>query len=162
MKQVITIPNFTHQAEPTKTVQDNIQNNGFFPNLSLNAIREQMRVDGTVTDQRLLMATCEAMATVNHALKTFRLANQKNGIASLNDTESEQLNGESVNLLRYRRAVMCYALANLYERYTAFDLTQQGADKAEKYNDSVDDLKRDAQIAIRDILNQERISVSLI
>ncbi|MGX2951352.1 head completion/stabilization protein [Ursidibacter sp. B-7004-1] len=53
-------------------------------------------------------------------------------------------------------------MANLYERYRSFDSTKEGADKAQEYENSVDDLRRDARFAIRDLLNINRWTSELI
>ena len=76
--------------------------------------------------------------------------------------ESEQINGESILVQRYKRGVYCLTVANLYERYRAYDTTKDGAEKAEEFENSVDDLRRDARFAIRDILGKTRVDVELI
>lgn len=139
-----------------------IQNNGFFPDISLLDVRNTMRLDGTVTNERLKMELIEAMATVNHALKNYQKRIKEKGIDSLDDIDEEQINGESIVINRYKRAVYCLTIANLNERYRSYDTTKQGAEKAQEFEESVDDLRRDARFAIRDILGQHRMTVELI
>lgn len=121
-----------------------------------------MRIDGTVTNDRLQTAIIEAIATVNQELKPFQSAVKNSDVFTLEELESEQINGESILLQRYKRAVYCLTVANLYERYRAYDTTKDGAEKAEEFENSVDDLRRDARFAIRDILGKTRINVELI
>lgn len=137
-----------------------IKNNGFFPDIALNDVRNSMRADGTVTNERLKFAVIEAMASVNQDLALFR---QKHPEASqLADCLEEQLNGENLLEQRYKRAVFCLSLANLNERYRSFDTTPNGENNAERLEETINDLRRDARFAIRDIQGMSRISVRLI
>ncbi|PID51479.1 MAG: phage head protein [Pasteurellales bacterium] len=168
MNKVISVPfeesyQSTESDETTTgTQQQIITNNTFFPDISLVDARNAMRIDGTVTRPRLMMALVEAMATVNQDLKDFRKQCQADNIATLSEADDEVINGQSVLEQRYLRAVYCYAVANLYERYSSYDLTHDGENKSELLNQSVDELRRDAQYAIRDILGEIRITAELI
>lgn len=146
------------QAQPDQL----ISNNGFYPDISLLEVRNVMRIDGTVTNARLTLALVEAIAFVNDELRPFQQRSKNADVFSLEELEAEQINGTSIVLQRYKRAVYCFTVANLYERYRAYDSTKEGAEKGEEFNDSVDDLKRDGMFAIRDILKQNRINVELI
>lgn len=137
-----------------------ISNNGFFPDISLDEVRNAMRIDGTVTNDRLQFAVIEAMASVNQDLSQFK-KNAKS-YRTLADYPTEQINGEHLLILRYKRAVYCLAMANLNERYRSYDTTKDGEDNAEKIEQTIDDLRRDARFAIRDIQRLSRITVGLI
>ena len=136
-----------------------IRNDGFFPDLSLADFRNQARVDGTVTTARLQDAVIEAMASVNQELASLK---PQDSDSAFYDIACPQINGESLMVYRYRRAVTCLALANLYERYTSYDTTNDGEKKAELLNESIDELRRDARFAISDMLSVRRINVELI
>ncbi|MDH2998115.1 phage head protein [Pasteurellaceae bacterium LFhippo2] len=160
MNHVISIPKVDNKGNsdpPNNEKASWITNNGFFPDLNLLDVRNAMRVDGTVTDERLKIAVIEAMASTNDQLKPLQ-----NKYHSLEDIQADEINGESIVELRYKRAVYCLAMANLYERYRSYDSTKEGAEKAEQFENSVDDLRRDARFAIRDLLNIKRWTVELI
>ncbi|MBR0573341.1 MULTISPECIES: head completion/stabilization protein [Pasteurellaceae] len=165
MSKVISVP-FNERYQNTDSTEQQedqvITNNKFFPDISLFNARNSMRIDGTVTNQRLLMALVEAMATVNQDLRAFRQKCQADNIATISEADDEVINGQSVLEQRYQRAVYCYAVANLYERYSSYDLTRDGENKSELLNQSVDELRRDAQYAIKDILGEIRITAELI
>lgn len=72
-----------------------------------------MRIDGTVINERLKQAVIEAMATVNADLKAYRLNAEQAQKANLQACDDEQINGESVLVYKYKRAVYCPAVANL-------------------------------------------------
>lgn len=161
MNNVITIPKAASISDKSATEQSNgrISNNGFFPDILLADIRNAMRADGTVTEHRLKNAVIEAIAHVNHELRSLQ---QRSKAHALDEIHAEEINGESILVHRYKRAVYCWAMANLYERYRSFDSTKDGAEKADDFEQSVDDLRRDARFAIRDLLNINRWTAELI
>lgn len=165
---VISIPKVNgydsskNAIKPNSTNNETISNNGFYPDIDLIEVRNAMRIDGTVTNERLKQATIEAMATVNVDLKAFRLNAQTAGKADLKACDDEQINGESVLVYKYKRAVFCLAVANLNERYRSFDSTKEGHKKSDELENTADDLKRDYHFAVRDILGENRIISELI
>lgn len=148
--------------KPSTAPDEIITNNGFFPEVSLLEVRNAMRIDGTVTNERLKQAVIEAMATVNADLKSYRLEAQKEGKANLEACDDEFINDESVLVYKYKRAVYCLAVANLYERYRSFDSTKEGHNKSDELETTADDLKRDYHFAVRDILGNNRMISELI
>ncbi|OOF45268.1 phage head protein [Rodentibacter trehalosifermentans] len=148
------------QVEIYPTTDDLISNEPFFPDLSISQCRNQMRIDGTVTEYRLKEALIEAMASVNDELAAFQQDNAEYG--SLQKIPAPIINGESILVQRYQRAVICLAVANLYERYASYDSTHDGEKKMEQLKDIIDQLRRDARFAISDMLKRRRIDVELI
>lgn len=125
--------------------EDIIQNDGYFPDIKLSDCRNQTRIDGTVTTARLKDALIEAMASVNDELREFKA---QHTVAMLALVTSQHINGESVLVYRYKRAVNCLALANLYERYAGYDTTNDGEKKMELLQESIGQLRRDARFAV--------------
>lgn len=167
----ISIPRVANHDNPSHspTVIDDetISNNGFFPDISLSEIRNAMRIDGTVTNDRLKHSALNAISTVNKDLKKYRMEIQAEGYADfysyqISQYDSEMLNGEPIKIYLYKRAVYCLTVANLYERYRGYDSTKQGNDKAEQLIDTAGDLKRDYHFAVRDILGGQRMIVELV
>ncbi|RDE73084.1 phage head protein [Haemophilus sputorum] len=137
-----------------------IENSPFFPAISLVNFRNQMRLDGTITDDRLRECVIEAMIAVNEELQEWQSNYAE--YHQLEDLPAMEINGESVLIYRYKRAVYCLALANLYERYIAYDSSKEGEKKADLLKASVDELRRDARFAISDILKRHRVDAELI
>jgi len=142
--------------------EDDIANDGFFPDIVMADARQIMRIDGTVTSARLRHALIEAMATVNDALDGWKQQHTAAGRANLAAVPCTILDGVSRNLHRYRRAVYCTARANLIERYRDFDNTNEGNKRAEDMESAIGDLRRDALWATNDILGLYRTTVELI
>ncbi|ABX50078.1 head completion protein [Shewanella baltica OS195] len=139
-----------------------ITNSEFWPDIDLAKLREAMRLDGTVTNERLEHSAINAALQTNSDLKDWRIEQQILGFDGLEQVPAEQINGQSIYLQLYLRAVYCLAKANLIERYSDFDSTAKGLKAGEVLGDSVDDLRRDARFAIRDILGESHVTVELI
>lgn len=149
--------------EPVKDgAQDTITNTPFWPEISLSKFRQDMRTDGTVTPERLRQALLTAMAEVNADLYEFREKQQARGCADLNSVPAESIDGESQRVMLYRRAVFCWAKANLVERYRDFDATGEGNKKADEYAQTADELMRDARWAISRVQDLPHMTVELI
>ncbi|HIB7693847.1 TPA: head completion/stabilization protein, partial [Escherichia coli] len=77
----------------------------FWPAISLHEIRLASRIPGRTTTTRLLHAATEAVAHVIAELELWKRERMAEGAASLADVPATQVNGESVHVHRYRRAV---------------------------------------------------------
>lgn len=149
-------------APATSATASTITNGPFWPDIEPDALRKTMRLDGTVTNERLEHAVVNAALQVNSDLKNWRISNQLLGFDSLAQVPAEQINGQSIYLQLYLRAVYCLTKANLIERYSDFDSTAKGLKAGEELTDSITDLRRDARFAIRDILGESHVTVELI
>ncbi|MBD9643655.1 head completion/stabilization protein [Pantoea sp. PNT02] len=139
-----------------------IPNNSFWPDIDLATFRSVMRVDGTVTPQRLKQVVLTAMAEVNAELYPWREQQELRGFNGLADVPAEQLAGRSVRLHHYENAVWCWARAVLNERYQDFDATAGAAKRGEELEDATGDLWRDARWAISRVQNAPHCTVELI
>ncbi|MEJ6522086.1 head completion/stabilization protein [Shewanella bicestrii] len=149
-------------APATSATASIITNGPFWPDIEPDVLRKTMRLDGTVTNERLEHAVINAALQVNSDLKNWRIGNQLLGFDSLVQVPAEQINGQSIYLQLYLRAVYCLTKANLIERYSDFDSTAKGLKAGEELTDSITDLRRDARFAIRDILGESHVTVELI
>jgi hypothetical protein len=147
----------------TGTVTDHtLANDGWWPDIDAGHMRETLRLDGSVTDMRLEAAAVNAMLSVSRELAEFKARHLADGAASLADIAAPEINGESSLVQLYRRAVYCTAGAELLERYRSYDTTNAGSDNAEQLTPTIDELRRDARWAIRDLLGITHSTVELI
>lgn len=142
--------------------EQNIVNDGFFPDIVMAEAREAMRIDSTVTEQRLRHALIEAIAGANDELADWQQSQVNDGYATLIAVPSPQLAGKSKNVYRYLRAVYASAAADLAERYRSFDTTNEGNRRADELDPAIDDLKRNYRFAINDLLGISRATIELI
>ncbi|AGH85607.1 Phage head completion-stabilization protein [Ralstonia pseudosolanacearum FQY_4] len=139
-----------------------IGNDGFFPDIDVDQACAAMRLDGTVTPERLRAALVDAALSVNDELAAWKAQQLAAGFTELGAVPGQWIDGRSRHVHRYLRAVHCTAAAWLMERYRSFDATAAGDRKAESENSAVDDLRRDARWAVSDITGAARTTVELI
>ncbi len=142
------------------TANPQLTNDGFFPDFELEAVRAALRLDGSVTDERLMPACVSAVIETNADLAPLKEKYSEHAKLSL--VPADQINGETILLHLYRRAVYCNVGAELSERYRAYDSTAQGNQRADDLTPSIDEYRRDARFAIRDLLKRVRVTVELI
>lgn len=133
-----------------------IKNTFFWPDVEPSRLRKLMRLEGTVTPERLRHAALSAIAEVNAELFLYREAQQADGYRHLQEVPGEQLDGESEKLHHYLRAVSSVATATLYERYRSYDSSGKGNDKAGALDSTVDELWRDARWSIQQLQGRPR------
>jgi hypothetical protein len=137
-------------------------NDSFFPDINPAAVREAARIPTSITPARLRAAILGAIMTVEIDLRAFAAASIAAGHATLAAVPAPQLDGQSVQLLRYGRAIALYAKAELIERHRDFDTTAAGGGQVDELTPSIGELRRDAQHAVRDMLGRTRTVVDLI
>lgn len=124
----------------------------FWPEIALKDVRMEMRITGTVTTTRLKHVVIEAVGHVTDQLAAWQASQEKVGYATLAAVPATQINGESIKVFRYRRAVFSIARALLIENYRDVDTTGDAGEKhASGLTVQAADLWRDARWAIADI-----------
>lgn len=159
-----SIPPGTTPAPPAPAAGI-IENDGWFPDIALADMRDAMRLDGTVTDARLVQAVVDAILQVNRELGAWQALQADAGIAALADVPATRINRESRLLAQYRRAVYSTAKADLIERYRDYDTTATSlSDKKsmEWLDEAPGAQRRNAQWAIADIVGRTHLTVELI
>lgn len=102
------------------------------------------------------------MAHVTDQLDDWRGIQESAGYSTLADVPARMLNGESVKVYRYRRAVYSAARALILENARDVDTTEKGDRKADALEVQTDDLWRDVRWAIADIRGTQRLFVELV
>jgi len=150
------------EIEQPPAEETDVVNDGFFPNIAPAAVREAARIPTNITPARLRAAILGAIMTVEIDLRAFAAASIAAGHATLAAVPAPQLDGKSVQLIRYHRAIALYAKAELIERHRDFDTSAAGGGQADELTPSIGELRRDAQHAVRDMLGRTRTVVDLI
>lgn len=149
-------------AKVATATQHRIENDGFFPDVDCIDLRAAMRLDGSVTPERIEPAAINAIIETNRELAAYRTARETEGCTTLADVPAPTINGESQLLHLYRRVIYCRAAAELVERYRSYDATNSGEQKADEESTNIDELKRDARHALRSILGISHTTVELL
>ncbi|RAX00765.1 MULTISPECIES: head completion/stabilization protein [unclassified Photorhabdus] len=134
----------------------------FWPDITLADLRNSMRLSGAVTTERLIHITVEAVLYVNQLLAVWQQEQEENGFASLAAVPSPAINDTTAYIFRYRHAVYSFTKALLIENYRDIDTTRDGEKHAEALSTQIDDLRRDGQNAVRDVLGKNRMIAELV
>lgn len=124
----------------------------WFPDIDVDAARAVIRLSGTITQDRLVESLQNAVWSVNRELAAWADVQRQAAQDELTDARLVGL---------YRRAIYCYAKAELVERYRDFDLTGAGSARAENIDDVAAETRRNLRWAISDILGKSRVTVEL-
>ncbi|HWX02511.1 head completion/stabilization protein [Collimonas sp.] len=142
-----------------------VENDGWYVDIQLSQMRDAERLDGTVTEVRLRQAVVAAILHVNKELRDWKLEQIAAGYASLAAVPADRVDRESVNVSHYRRAVYCWAKADLTERYRDFDSTASSLNDKKTMDvldDAPSDQRRNAHWAITNIIGRSHMTVELI
>ncbi len=157
---------FIAHLAPTPATPETIANEPFFPAVDLAAMRESLRLDGTVTPTRLRDAVSDAILHVNNELRPWAEARQAEGAATLADLLAPRINGTSTRVQAYLRAVQHGAAASLEDTKRAQATLPAGLGKDARVLESVglrtDDHLQAMRHAIADCMGRMRESVQLI
>lgn len=146
---------------PTLPEEATVANDGFFPAIDLQRLRDSVRLDGTVTPLRLRNAVVDAMLHVNDELAGWKTAQVAAGVTGLDQLEPK-IGGEAAQLHRYLAAIYRTVKADLNEQFRNLDTTKAGVDDADKLLQLVEDERRAAKLAIRAFLGVPQSTVELI
>lgn len=139
-----------------------ITNSAFFPSIAIAELRAVARIDGTVPDERLIEAATVAMSAVNTDLDGYRADRVAEGIDTLAEVPAIELGGRSRLVRLYQRAVYAMTKADLLERYRDFDAANSGRTREEDLDKPAAEQRRNARLAIREILGVPRVTAELI
>ncbi|MBD2785949.1 head completion/stabilization protein [Xenorhabdus sp. DI] len=151
--------------DPATDINDGgvkVTSGAFWPEIRLADLRLSMRLSGAVTTARLMHMTTDAVLYVNQQLAVWQNAQEASGVTSLDTVPSPAINDTTAHVFRYRHAVYSFTKAMLIENYRDIDTTRDGEKHAEALSTQIDDLRRDGQNAIRDILGQHRMIAELV
>ena len=138
-----------------------IKNTFFFPDIDPKRVRERMRLEQTVAPARLREAIKSGMAETNAELYEYREQKIAAGFTRLADVPADDIDGESIKVFYYERAVCAMATASLYERYRGVDASAKGDKKADSIDSTIDELWRDMRWAVAGLFLAKHENASL-
>ena len=137
-----------------------LENDGFWPDIDLDRMRAEMRLDGQASGARVREAAALAMISVNAELEGWKASQEAEG--RLDAIPQAMIAGEPRLVWLYRRAVSANAAAVIVERYRGYDASPDSAKKAEDERALIGELRRDEHWAIAQIQGKSRLIVGLV
>jgi hypothetical protein len=149
-------------ANPPAAVADAIAGDGWYPDLSIAKFKGAMRIGAVVADLRAREALLGGFVSAATALVRWRAAQQSEGKHGLAETTDMTIGGESRSVILWRRAVHAFAAADLAETHGDISATEAGRERIEVRAQASEDLRRDATVALRDLMGRGRTKIGLI
>ncbi len=149
-------------CENPAPTEDTVISDGWFPNIDLVQMRAVMRLDGTITPIRLKTAVQGAVIQVNQELHAWQQTQQEAGFTSLAHIPSPTIDGQSILVWYYVRAVSHVSVAELQSQYRDFASTHKGCEHAEGLESRIEEERRLARCALRALLQKTAITAELI
>ncbi len=140
-----------------KTENVLVENDGFFPDISSEQIREVIRLDASITNARLIHEIENAMLECNDLLSIL-----KSRADTLHQLNTSTINGKGNKEILYFRAIAACCAALLLEKYRSYDSSGTGQNRADDVGISSAEHRRNQRYAIRDLLGQNRMTVDLL
>ncbi|OTG61245.1 head completion protein [Acinetobacter sp. ANC 4204] len=137
--------------------QIQIKSDPFYPIIVLDQIREIVRIDSAVTNERLKQAIVEEVLDTNRLLVSLKAK-----AGALSELSTTQINDQPDTDFLYLSAVANGVAAKVNENYRNYDSSNSGAKKAEQVECTVDDYRRNKQWAIQHLLGENHTVVELI
>lgn len=151
---------------PARGAEPVVTNHPWFPEVRADDVRDAALLDGTVTPARLRDALLEALDSVNGELSNYRATQEARGYAKLADVPADRLDDDSVQCVRYRRAVTACVQALVAEAHREIDTSPHNSEKEsrvrEKLGQKIEEHRRRMRWAISDVLGVRRTTVDLI
>ncbi len=151
---------------PAATVETVVANDGFWPDIDREKLRRDIRLDGTVTTERLRVALEAAIWSINAEMQDWQAEQIAAGHATLADVPAVQLGGQSVKHMQYLRAIYYHVQSQLAEAYRDIDTLPQGAGKEPRVLSAIevriDSYNQQLRWAIADLRGTSRTIVELL
>ncbi|WP_060494820.1 head completion/stabilization protein [Pseudomonas sp. GTC 16482] len=149
-------------GKPSTVVEQTIENNGFWPDLSLAEYQKAYRLPGEYLSETLVTHLTVAMAEVNEDLAKLMTSWQGLGIAEVATADSQLLPERTFKVELYKRAVYCRAkataltdFATVTRREVAENTGKEAPERAETY-------LAFSQAAVRALQGRSRITAVLL
>ena len=136
-----------------------IVNQPFWPALDLAELINQYRTPSDLPAETIATSLIQAMVIVNSRLNSYRQNQQSAGFNELESSPSEQINGQSIQLILYKRAVFCQAKAIILRDWPAIDRRSDGENLARSGEDTEDRYLQFTDEAIAHFLGRGGITV---
>ncbi|NUU34663.1 head completion/stabilization protein [Pseudomonas sp. C2B4] len=149
-------------GKPTTFVEQAIENDGFWPNLSVAEFQKGYRLPAEHLVEMLVINLTSAMTEVNRDLAKLKARWQGAGVSNVESADTTVLPERTFQAATYKRAVYCRAKASLLpefasvvRRESAENLGKEAPERKETYLEF-------SQQAVRALQGRGRITAALL
>jgi len=150
----------TFIATPATQADITVGNLAFYPDISLNTLRNSVRIDQVIENSQLQHIVEQALIIINDKLAGWQQQQQQQGYATIDAIATGY---SSTRLIRlYFQAVYEQCKYDLLQQYRDYDSSHQGHDNADHMNGRLDYCLLQMDAAVTAIIGDKPTRVTLI
>jgi hypothetical protein len=149
-------------GNPTKFVEQQIGNDGFWPDLSVTEFQKAYRLPGEYLGELLAADLTTAMIEVNNDLTICKSRWQSAGVSSLESADPMVLPERTFQAATYKRAVYCRAKASLLTQFATVTRRESAENTGKELPERSETFLALSQAAVRSLQGRGRITAALL
>ncbi|AVD81243.1 head protein [Pseudomonas sp. SWI6] len=149
-------------GKPTTVVEQTIENNGFWPDLSMAEYQKAYRLPGEYLSEVLVTQLELAMGEVNQDLRKLKLSWQDIGIKQVATADPLLLEERAYKVKLYKRAVYCRAKATALTDFATVTRREVAENTGKEAPERADTYLAFSQQAVRALQGRSRITAVLL
>ncbi|NWB99076.1 head completion/stabilization protein [Pseudomonas gingeri] len=148
-------------GKPTTFVEQTIENDGFWPDLSLSEFQKAYRLPAEYLVEMLGDDLTTAMIEVNTDLAKCKARWQAAGISNVESADSQLLPERAFKAKTYKRAVYCRTKASLLTQFATVTRRESAENTGKEAPERAETFLAFSQQAVRSLQGRGRITASL-
>jgi len=149
-------------GKPTTFVEQTIENDGFWPDLSVSEFQKGYRLPAEFLGELLTDALSIAMAEVNTDLAKLKVRWQTVGVTNVESADSTLLPERALKTKLYKRAVYCRAKASALQQFPTVTRRESAENTGKEAPEREDTFLAFSQQAVRALQGRGRITAALL
>ena len=149
-------------GRPTTLVEQQIENNGFWPNLSVSEFQKGYRLPAEYVLDMLGADLTTAMTEVNADLAELKARWQGRGVSNVESADTTVLPERTFQAATYKRAVYCRAKASLLTQFATIIRRDSAENLGKELPDRPETFLAFSQQAVRSLQGRGRITAALL
>jgi hypothetical protein len=149
-------------GKPTTFVEQAIENDGFWPNLSVSEFQKAYRLPAEYLVELLAAELTTAMHEVNLDLATCKARWQGAGVSSVESADTTVLPERTFQIAQYKRAVYTRAKATLLTQFATVSRRESAENVGKELPERSDTFLAFSQQAVRSLQGRGRMTAKLL
>ena len=149
-------------GNPTTFVERQIENDGFWPDLSLTEFQKAYRLPGEYLVETLVVGLISAMTEVNADLAKCKSKWQAAGVSCLKSADPMVLPERTFQAETYKRAVYCRAKASLLPQFATVTRRESAENTGKEEPERRETFLAFSQASVRSLQGRGRITAALL
>jgi hypothetical protein len=149
-------------GKPTTFVEQALENDGFWPNLSVAEFQKGYRLPAEYLVDMLATDLATAMAEVNRDLAERKAGWQNAGVTTVESADPMVLPERTFHAATYKRAVYCRAKATLLTQFATVTRRESAENTGKELPERGETFLEFSQQAVRSLQGRGRITAALL